>query len=138
MSKGGQNEWAKFGIVASDEEREAASKVLAENLRAREAGEWKAQCSSLSRRGMEGLARVAGTKASIKSCAEALKGFAEPLKASAAARRDNLQGEIDVLRVKGVKAVALFHGLDGKDYGMSMEKEEGEWKVSSVMTAELN
>lgn len=138
ISKGGQNKWATFGIVASDDEREAASKVLEENLRAREAGEWEAQCSSLSRRAMEGLGRAAETKASIKACAKALKGFAEPLNASVKVRKDNLRGEIDVLRVEGRNGVALFHGPDDKNYGMSMEKENGEWKVSSVMTAELN
>lgn len=138
ISKGGNNKWAHFGEVASDGEREAASKVLEENLQARQAGEWEAQCSSLTQKAMKELAPKAGSEPLVKACANALKAVGEPLKASAGVRKDNLPGEIDVLRVEGERAVALFHGSGSTNYGMSMEKEDGEWKVAAVLTAELN
>lgn len=138
MVKGSENKWATFGEVASDEEREAASKVLAQNLSARQAGEWKAQCSSLTRQAMRELAPKPGTGSLVEACAKALKSLAEPLQASVGPRKDNLRGEIDILRVRGDRAVALFHGPGGKDYGMSLEQEDGEWKVAAVLTAQLN
>jgi hypothetical protein len=138
MKKGSNTKWATFGAVASEEEREAASKVLAANLRARQAGEWEAQCSSLTKKAMKELTRKAGSGPLLEACVKELENIAKPLKASAGARRDNLHGEIDVLRVEGERAVALFHGQGDTDYGMSMEKEDGEWKVAAVLTAEIN
>lgn len=87
---------------------------------------------------MRELAPKPGPGPLVEACAEALKSIAEPLKSSAGARQDNLAGEIDIFRIRGKRAVALFHGRNGTDYGMSMEKEDGEWKVAAVLTAEIN
>lgn len=138
MKKGRENRWASFGEVASEDEREAASKVLEGNLRARQAGEWEAQCASLTRKAMKEQAPTPGDEPLVKACAKSLKGMARPLKVSAAVRKDNLTGEIDILRIKDERGVALFHGQGSTDYAMSMEKEDGEWKVAALLTEELN
>jgi hypothetical protein len=138
ISPGGENEYAKFGEEASGPERQAASKVLEENLQARQAGEWDVQCSSLTEELIEELAPNPGIESPIKACAEALERFARPLKKTAGIRRDNLVGEIDVLRVEGNHAFALFHGPKGKDYAMRMAKEDGDWKVAGIVTSEIN
>jgi len=125
---------AKFGEEASAKEREAASEVLEENLQAREAGEWAKQCSTLTPTGVKEVTQGAEAQGVKKgSCAEELKGRAEPLSRSKSIRENSMTGPIDALRFKGVSAYALYHGAGGRDYAMSMEKIDGAWKVSSLL-----
>lgn len=138
ISAGGENKYAKFGSEAPEPEREAASAVLEENLKARQAAEWEKQCRSLVKPLKEELAPEPGLQTLVKACGVGLGKLGRPLSASAESRKDTLPGEIDVLRVKGSSAYALYHGSDGKDYMMPMEKEGSEWKVASLVTVEIN
>ncbi|MBS1894787.1 MAG: hypothetical protein JST59_26095 [Actinobacteria bacterium] len=127
-----------FGTEASAEEREAASAILAQNLVARQAADFAAQCSSLGNAGLEAvLGTIKSSLTAQPECAEALKKFAEPLKASKGVRTDTLSGSIAALRVEGHKAFALFHGNDGHGYAMPMELEDGEWRVGAIMLIPL-
>lgn len=129
------NKYAEFGHEATVKDREAASKVLAENLEARAAGNWATQCSSLT---LDLVRELEGTVSAQKpnECASRLKQLAEPLSGSASVRADPLRGSIDVLMVNGAKAYALFHGTKNKDYAIPMEKAGGEWKVGALLTSE--
>jgi hypothetical protein len=129
----GKNTIVKFGEEASTEEREAANAVVVENLKARESGDWSTQCATLSKTGFK---EIPGVK-NQQNCAELLAKFARPISATKEIRKDRLSGSIAALRVKGEKGYALFHGNDGKDYALALEKENGTWKVSSVNTTEL-
>jgi len=133
IKKGHVNVLPKFGEEASEEEREAVNAIVVENLKAREAADFATQCKTLGRKGM---AEVPGAK-NQQTCAKALTELAEPLSKTKEAREDTLKGSIAVLRVKGDKAWALYHGAKGKDYAVPLEKEDGTWKVSSVLTTEL-
>ena len=124
-----------FGEEASDAEREAASSVLESNLRTREAADFASQCLTLNLKAIEAV--VKPPKGKPSECAAALKKLAEPLKGTEEVRKDTLDGPITALRVKGKSGYALYHGNDGKDYAMSMEKEGGEWKVAALLTTEL-
>lgn len=127
-----------FGSPAGDAEREAASKVLGENLKARAGARWARQCSTLAAttiKQVEAEARSLGGQA--KGCANAVKTMAEPLSGTRASRAYTLMGVIDVLRVKGTAAYALYHGTGQKDYAMPMRKEGGGWKVASLVTTEV-
>jgi hypothetical protein len=127
----------KFGEEASAAEREAASKVLEENLKAREAGDWAAQCASLTPSAVKQVEEGAAAQGVKKgSCAEELKGRAEPLQQTKGLRENTMTGPIDALRFKGRLAYALYHGTRGVDYAMQMEKVDGEWKVGSLLTQE--
>jgi hypothetical protein len=124
----------KFGKEGSDDEREAASAVVAESLEAREDGDWATQCATLNKTGMKEVPGVAGKE---KECAKLLQKFASPVSATKEIRADQLEGSIAALRVEGEKGYALFHGKDGTDYALALEKEGGDWKVSSVNTIVL-
>jgi hypothetical protein len=129
----GKNEIAEFGSEASAEEREAASEVVEESLKAREDADFATQCETLS---LKGVKEVPGTK-SRAECPKTLKSFAEPLAESKEARKDTLSGPIDAMRVKGEKGYALYHGTDKKNYAVPLEKEDGAWLVASVNTEEI-
>jgi hypothetical protein len=127
----------KFGREASAEEREAASAVLLENLEARQAGDFATQCATLTATAIEEIPGAKESGSLEDHCATALKKLATPLSQSAKARKNTLSGPIAALRVKGNIGHALFHGNDGKDYAIALEKEGGTWKVGSIETAEL-
>jgi hypothetical protein len=133
IKKGHLNVIPKFGKEAPVKEREEANVVVSKSLKAREAADFSTQCETLGRKGLE---EVPGAK-SAQACAAALKKYAEPLAETKEARKDTLKGSIAVLRVKGDRGYALYHGADGKDYSVPLEKENGSWKVSSLLTSEL-
>lgn len=124
----------KFGSEGSAEEREAANVVVVKSLKARETGDWAAQCATLNKVGMKEIPGVSGKE---QECAKLLKKFAEPISISKEVREDQLSGSIAALRVEGERGYALFHGKDGKDYALALEMEGGGWKVSSINTIEL-
>jgi hypothetical protein len=127
----------KFGKEASAAEREAASAVLTENLEAREAGDFATQCATLTTTAIEEIPGAKKSGSLEDHCTAALKELATPLSQSAKARKNTLSGPITAMRVKGNVAHALYHGNDGKDYAMGLEKEDGAWKVGSIETIEL-
>lgn len=130
---GQKNEAVEFGKEASDSEREAASVVLEENLEARASHDWAAQCASLNSLGVKAIEENPKNKG--KTCAQVLS--VEGSKAPENLLENTLEGEIDVLRVKGAKAFALWHGTGGNDYAMAMENENGQWKVATLITTTL-
>jgi hypothetical protein len=135
LAKNGENKIPKFGGEASGEERAAASKVLEENLQAREDGDWAAQCATLSPKGIKEVKEGAIEQGKGGGgCAKELKVRAEPLQRSKPLRVNTMTGPIDALRFKGHRAYALYHGTNGQDYAMPMEKINGEWKVDSIVT----
>ena len=133
MVPDGKNEAAEFGKEGSDSEREAASVVLEENLEARASHDWAAQCVSLSAPSIKAIEE--NPKHKGESCARVLA--AEGPQAPESVLENTLEGEIDALRVKGAKAVALWHGTGGHDYSMAMENENGQWKVATLVTTTL-
>jgi hypothetical protein len=135
MKKGANNELAEFGKEASEEEREAASVVLEENLAARASGDYATQCETLSAQSVK-LVEESGGPLGKETCAQTLGKQAE--KAQPAVLENTMIEPVAALRVQGKQAYALYHGKGGKNYAMSMEKEpNGEWKVGSLTTQEL-
>lgn len=136
VGKGKNGKLAKQGKEASTAEREAASKVLEENLEARAAGDWTGQCESLNVKIREGIVRVApkGQAKSVALCATSLEGLAK--NASKEILENPMTGPVAVFRIKGNQGFAFFHGSGGKDYVMPMEKEGSGWKVTSLVPQE--
>jgi hypothetical protein len=127
---------ATFGTESGEIEREAASRVLAESLAARQKAEFAKQCGTLGKRGLESVFGEKSTKAPSKCKAE-LEKIAQPLSRTKEIRKDTLDGEIAALRIQGTQAFALYHGNDGKDWAMPMEEEGGAWKVGGLLGIEL-
>lgn len=133
---GGDNSVQRFGSEAPAEEREAASGVLESYLHARSAENWGAACAALSARTAEPLEELAASspKAKGTTCAAALAALA----GSRPAPTDNLAGPIGALRVEGDRGFALFHGSDGNDYVVPMQREGSIWKVATLEPVELS
>jgi hypothetical protein len=132
-TKNGKNTIPTFGEEASEAERETANAVVVESLEAREAADFKTQCETLNETGLEGIPNAKNRR----DCPAALKEFAEPLPSTKKIRKDTLSGSITAFRVKGESGYALYHGNDGNDYALPLEKEGGSWKVSAVNTIKL-
>jgi hypothetical protein len=132
----GKNRLVEFGAEASAPEREVAGAVLDQSFQARAAADFAAQCTTLS---AKEIAKVVGSEkgASAAQCVEKLEELAKPLASSEAARKDRLGGSIAAMRVKGNRGYALFHGTDGKDWVMPLEKEGPVWKVAAIEEEEL-
>jgi hypothetical protein len=139
LSKKGENKIVKFGEEASEEERDEASEVLVENLKARAAADFATQCDSLTKAAIEKVEESAINlgRANEKGCENALQVAAEPLFETEEIRAFNMEGPVGALRVKGKKAYALYHGTENKDYYIEMEKVGDEWKVARLKTEEL-
>lgn len=127
------NKIVKFGQEASAEERAAANAVVTESLKARAGADFATQCETLSKKA---ISEVPGAKGS-RDCPAKLKKFAEPLSDSQRVRADSLTGPVAAFRVKGDDGYVLYHGNDGKDHALPLEKEEGTWKVAALLTIEL-
>lgn len=84
-------------------------------------------------RGVKEVEEEAKERGARRGGATELKARAEPLKRSAAFRKNTMTGPIDALRFKGAPAYAQYHGVSGQDYAMPMEKVDGEWKVGSLL-----
>jgi hypothetical protein len=133
----GPAEITKFGKPGSPSDLQAASKVLAENLEAREDGDFAKQCASLNAETQAEITGATQPAEQASECPTKLKALAEPLKQTAGVRKDTFDGSIDEIRVKGAKAWALYHGSEGKNYSIPLQREEGSWKVGSIATTEI-
>ena len=128
---------ATFGKESGESERQKASAVLAESLTARQEGDFATQCATLSKQTLETAFSHGEGAADAAKCVAELESVSTPLAKTESVRADTLEGEIAALRVKGNRAFALYHGNDGNDYAVPMEKEGGTWKVGSVVTLPL-
>jgi hypothetical protein len=137
LSPKGKNQIAKFGQEADVEEREAASSALEESLQARAGGDWATQCETLSATGIKNVEGSVAANGAGPSCAKQLEAQAQPLSETKEIRANTMTGPIAVLRVKGNKGFALYHGAKGLDYAMPMTKEGDEWKVNALVTQEV-
>jgi hypothetical protein len=128
--------FVKFGSEGAVSERKAANAVLEANFKARAAADFEGQCTTLNRKTIKEVSD-SSSKDPASACAKGLSKLAQPLSGTKKVRADTLGEPIAALRVKGARAWALFHGSNGKDYAMLMEKEGGIWKVGALVATEL-
>jgi hypothetical protein len=135
ISNGKNGKLAKVGKEASVAEREAASKVLEKSLNAREEGDWKTQCETLSATAVEGVEKSATVLGAAPGCAKALEAQAAPVPAPA--RANTMTGPIDALRInQKINGFAFYHGTEGRDFVIPLIKQEG-WKVVALQEEEI-
>src|SRR4051794_33359620 len=115
-----------YGREASTAEREEATHVLHAWLRARAKEDWADDCSYLSKSYQGVIVKdahgVSGGK--VRTCPQALDYFG---KEASGNLLDNLPGPIVSFRVRGGKGYAQYHGSDGKDWIVPMNKESHRW-----------
>lgn len=130
LIRGGDNAVQTFGHEAPKAEREEVSRLIHAWMKARAAQNWAKDCSYFTRRYVHGLVAEDAVKVSegkVKNCAQALAYFGHKASGS---YKNNLTGPIDSLRVDEGRGYAQYHGNDGHDWIISVEKEGGRWMIS--------
>lgn len=98
-------------------------------MRARAAANWREDCGFFSKRFRTGLVADAHSVShgKVKNCPQALAYFGPEASGDLV---NTMTGAIDSLRVERGQGFALYHGRGGVDWTVSMNKEDGRWKVS--------
>ena len=137
---GGDNVVQTFGEEATNSQRKQLSRMIALWMKARAAQNWKKDCGFFSRAYRHNLVATDATrvtKGKVKTCPQALDFFGHQASGS---YLNNLAGPVDSLRVgqgDGVGGAAYvgfaqYHGNDGRDWIIPLEREGGEWKISNA------
>jgi hypothetical protein len=130
LIRGGDNAVQTSGREGTPAEREQASGVIQAWMKARAAQDWAKDCSYLSRQYIHTLVAtdaVAVSEGKVKNCPQALAFFGH---LASGDYKSNLTGPIDSLRVRDGHGYAQYHGSDGHDWVISMDKEDGKWWVA--------
>lgn len=127
----GDNAVQIFGREASKAERDQASEVIQAWMKARAAQDWAKDCSYFSRHYIRILVAedaVKVSKGKVKNCPQALAFFGHLASGS---YKNNLTGPIDSLRVGDGHGYAQYHGSDGHDWVIPVEREDGKWLIAN-------
>jgi hypothetical protein len=127
---GGDNAVQTFGREASPAERKQAAEVIAAWMRARAVQDWAKDCSYFSSGYTKNITTDAHgvTHGRVKSCPEALAYFKHEASGDYV---NNFKGTtVASLRIGEGHGYAQYHGTDGKDWIVPVERNDGEWKVS--------
>ena len=127
LIRGGDNAVPTFGHEATEAERQQASRVIQAWMKARAAQDWAKDCSYFSRKYIHNLITtdaVVESHGKVKNCAQGLAFFGHSASGS---YKNNLAGPIDSLRVEGNQGYAQYHGNDGHDWVLTVEREGGKW-----------
>ncbi len=128
----GDNVVQAYGREATKAEREQASRVIEAWMRARAAKDWEEDCRYMSRAYRRALVQEDAfhvTDGRVKNCPEALAYFGPEASGDG---KNTMTGPIDSLRVEGGQGYAQYHGNDGRDWIVPMDRENGAWKVATA------
>jgi hypothetical protein len=124
-----------FGREASAPEREQANHVIHAWMRARAAKDFVVECRYFSKKYIKALvvkdAQII-TRGRVRTCPGALAYFGPMASGDFA---NNLTGPIDSLRVGEGHGYALYHGRDGNDWFLGVDREDGKWWVAIAAPA---
>lgn len=129
LIRNGDNVVQTFGREATKAEREQASEVIQAWMKARAAQNWAKDCSYFSRKYVHNLITtdaVVVSHGKVKNCAQGLAYFGHQASGS---YKNNLTGPIDSLRVGEGHGYAQYHGNDGHDWIIAVDREDGKWLV---------
>jgi hypothetical protein len=119
-----------FGREASTAEREQANGVIHAWMRARAARDFGVECRYFSKKYIKALvvkdAEII-TRGRVRTCPGALHFFGP---AASGDFKNNLTGPISSLRAGEGHGYALYHGRDGNDWFLGVDRENGKWWVA--------
>lgn len=126
-----------FGHEASAPERKQASQWVLGWMGARSKAAWAKDCSFLSQTYKRYVVKDANfvTNGRARNCPQALAYFGAKASGNLV---NTTTGPIDSLRIKGTRGYALYHGRNGIDWSVTMEREKGKWKVAQPLPEALN
>jgi hypothetical protein len=133
--QGGEKSIEEFGQEASGSQRSALLGAFHAYLGALAARDYASACGHLSvnvRRSLEQL--LAKAKKGV-GCPRVLPALLAPTAATIARQQD--EGQITKVRVKGERAFVVFHAPGAKLYQLTMVREGGRWKVATVAASVL-
>lgn len=133
--QGGEKSIEDFGSEAEGASRAALLGAFHSYLKAVAAEDNAAACSYLSVNVQRSLEQLAGGQGKSPGCAQILSKLLSPT--APAISRDQAEGGIAKVRVEGDRAFVVFHAPGAKLYQMTMVREAGEWKVSTVAASVL-
>lgn len=129
LIRGGDNAVQTFGREATKAEREQVSEVIQAWMKARAAQDWAKDCSYFSRKYIHRLVAEDATQVSggkVKNCPQALAYFGHEASGS---YKNTFAGSIASLRVGEGHGYAQYHGNDGHDWVVPVEKQGGKWLI---------
>jgi hypothetical protein len=124
-----------FGEEASGSDETTIVGVFETYLGALAGKDAKTACEYLTANVQESLQRLAGAKGKKLSCARILPKL---LSSTAPAEaRQQANGEIKKVRVKGDTAFVVFHAPGAKLFMLTLVREGGRWKATTVAASVL-
>jgi hypothetical protein len=127
---GGNNRVQVYGREASALERKEVSARIHKWMRARAARDFATDCKYLSQRLIKGIVSDAetGSNGKVKTCPATLAY----LGSTASGDYKNTLGNLPIVsfRVRGGFGYAQYHGRDGNDWIVPMNREHGKWLVN--------
>ena len=136
--KGADNSVQEFGDEASEAELVQAATALHGFLDARAARNWAAACGYLSKATAQSISQLGagGSGSGAKGCAANLAALTG--KTPTATLREAAVADVGSLRTEGDRAFLIYRGAGGTVYAISMDREDGTWKVASLSGVPLS
>jgi hypothetical protein len=130
---GKDNAVPTFGWEATPAERKEVTALVAAWMRARAAKDLGKDCSYLSRKYSAYITRDARgvSDGKVKTCPQALAFFGKEVSGNYGNTFGN--GPVVSLRINRTHGYALYHGNNGNDYVVAVDKEGGKWKIAIGM-----
>ena len=128
----GDNAVQTYGREATKAEREQASRVIEAWMRARAAKDFEKDCSYMSRAYRHNLVQEDAFHVSngrVTNCPEALAYFGPEASGDFV---NTMKEPIASLRVAEGHGFAQYHGNDGRDWVVPVDREDGRWKVATA------
>jgi hypothetical protein len=124
-----------FGEEAEGSERDEVLGAFHGFLGAIAEGDEETACSHLAARVTESLSQLAAKAKKPLSCPQLLEVFLSPQADQIA--QGQAEGKITKVRVKGDTAFVVFHAPGARLYELTLAREGGEWKATSLSASVL-
>lgn len=133
--EGGEKSIEDYGSEAEGSDREALLSSFHTYLAALAAKDYATACSYVTKRVQRSLEQFVTPALRRKGCAAILPKLLSPT--AAAIARQQAAGRVTKVRVKGAMAFVVFHAPGAKLYQLTMAREGGAWKATTVAASVL-
>lgn len=132
--EGGEKSIERFGAEAQGSSRGKILATFHNYLNAIAAEDFGEACTYLTKMVRQSMTQLAG-QGRQASCSQLLSKLLAP--SAPAISRQQVAGEIKKVRVEGDQAFVVFHAPGAKLFQMTLSREGGRWKVTTVVTSVL-
>jgi hypothetical protein len=129
-SASGEKSIEEFGREAQGPDREALIGAFHAYLGGIVARDYSTACSYLAASVRRSLQQFASARSEHRRCASLLSALLAPSAATVARQQD--EGRITKVRLKGDRAFIVFHSPGAKLYMLTLAREGGGWKTTTV------